>query len=280
MNFPVFNELSLQHPFQTENEAIAAAEGFAKTAKKLQAKGLNKIRSEQNTREIFLWKQENQFLTLHEWLFDKRNDYSIFLASMIIKPFIDEEDSDKEQQYMQNDFTLESNGLPCPGLAAAYLYDTLSLSFANGATWQTNDISICVTPNTGTKKTKKVEIVKNVYSENCLEDTAIQNFIQQRSVSLKQTDIAPQDKDLHLSPHHGQKELQDFWERLRESPYVVSAKSTKWGGKQFIRKTHSSGEIEIVLTETQKSYALMVQTTGKNIWETKAIAEKLKNQFT
>lgn len=89
----------------------------------------------------------------------------------------------------------------------------------------------------------------------------------------------PSEKKIHLSDHHGKKELQDLCDRIKNSPYVVEMRSTDWGGKNFIRKIHHNGIIEIVLYKTNRQYALQVQTTGSNEQQTKLIAEILKERY-
>jgi hypothetical protein len=56
-------------------------------------------------------------------------------------------------------------------------------------------------------------------------------------------------------------------------------RSTNWGGNAFIRKVHKEGIIEIVLFKTERQYALLVKTTGRNLRETKAIAEILDGHY-
>ena len=99
------------------------------------------------------------------------------------------------------------------------------------------------------------------------------------SVVLQETQIAPDTKNLHLADHHGQKELKALWEKLKNSPFVIEGRSTDWGGNRFIRKVEKNGVLEIVLVDSEKQYALWVQTTGTNLRETKAIAEILENRF-
>ena len=56
-------------------------------------------------------------------------------------------------------------------------------------------------------------------------------------------------------------------------------RSTNWGGKNFIRKKHKNGVIEIVLIDSEKEYALWVQTTGRNYRETEVIAKKIEERY-
>ncbi|MDR1342610.1 MAG: hypothetical protein LBK18_05045 [Prevotellaceae bacterium] len=67
-------------------------------------------------------------------------------------------------------------------------------------------------------------------------------------------------------------------ERLKHNPYVEEMRSTDWGGNRFIRKIHGNN-IEIVLHKTQRKYALLVKTTGRNLRETQGIAKILEEKF-
>jgi hypothetical protein len=51
------------------------------------------------------------------------------------------------------------------------------------------------------------------------------------------------------------------------------------GCNKFIKKCHRTGIIEIVLYKTDRKYSLQVQTTGRNLRETEAIAEILNDQY-
>ena len=86
-------------------------------------------------------------------------------------------------------------------------------------------------------------------------------------------------KGVSFAGIYSQQELNALWNKLKKSPYVTDALSIEWGGKRFIRKTYSSGAIEIVDNSTDEGYALLVQTTGRNMRETDAIAEILKERY-
>ena len=104
-------------------------------------------------------------------------------------------------------------------------------------------------------------------------------FLANNEFFLSKTTIPPLNKKIHLSDHHGKKELTDLCTRIKNSPYVEEMQSTNWGGKRFIRKVAANGIIEIVLYKSDKQYALNVQTTGKDFLETQAISEILSAKY-
>jgi hypothetical protein len=251
------------------SEAVSAARKY----------GFNIIRSEYDTHQI----QLTENYTLSQWLFsnDVPRDQRDFLFGMFTLPFISEDDEGIEDQYIEANYFFEdaANGIAktkCLGLAAAFLYDTISISLQSNNAWRKNilDISIELDGNI------QFEIVKNVYSKGCYDFPFIHDFVEKlEDVVLQESPLAPADKDLHLASHHGQNELKALWDRLKNNPYVVAARSTDWGGKRFIRKFNRNGVVEIVLVDSEREYALWVQTTGRNLRETKAIAEILQDRF-
>lgn len=129
--------------------------------------------------------------------------------------------------------------------------------------------------NFGTIKSEKQIANDQKYKEWCF------CFSDNKKELLKETSILAEDKKCHLADHHGKRELDELWKRIRNSPYIEAARSTNFGskGKVFIREIHNNGEIEIVLNNSDKEYALLVSTTGKDIYETTAIAEILKSTY-
>lgn len=92
-------------------------------------------------------------------------------------------------------------------------------------------------------------------------------------------DIHPDSKYYHFAEHHGKDKLTEFWKTIKNCPYIISAKSTNFGGNNFIREVYDDGIIEIVLQNTPRKYAISVQTTGKDSVETNAIAEIIKDKY-
>ena len=269
------NELSAKPLFDDKHLANVKMMEFAKAAKFARGKAIKRIRSNSYTNEIELAHN----YSMHDWLFDREfsaenHSFREFLQSMITPPYIDD---DREDDYISSDFIFEDveNAVPkqkCAGLAAAYLYDSLAISFRNGPAWEKNELTLLV-DNVG-------KTVLNVYSCDCLLNAKITSWIEKsRDIHLVETDILPCNKTAHYSDHHGKDKLEQFWKRLVNSPYVISARSTNWGGNKFIRKLEKDGMIEIVLVDTSLRYALQVKTTGRNFHETKCIAKILEEAY-
>jgi hypothetical protein len=277
----ILNELSIQPLSANKVEANKVMITFAETANKAKENGFNLIRSYSDVHSIEL----SQNYTLFNWLIDKETyvdeNYRNYLIGKIIKPFIKDEDEKVQEEYINANYYFEDRihsfpKIECIGLAAAYLYKTLSISFSKLPVWQQTKLPIIIEE----KGTSKIENVFNVSSKKSFEDSAIVFYVENSGdLTLEKTIILPDAKNQHLADHHGKKELQSLCDRLKNSPYVIEMRSTNWGGNDFIRKIHSDGIIEIVMNRTERKYALWVKTTGKNFRQTKAIAEILDDNY-
>ena len=275
----LFNELSITSPSANKYDANEKMKIFSKTVATARKKGFRNIRSHYDSHQIEL----AGGYSLYNWL-NSKDVPEIFrnnLYGMIVLPFIREDDEEIEAQFVKANYFFEdaANGISkteCLGLASAYLYETLSISLQSSNVWSKNSLDISVESNDN----KQIEAVRNVYSEGCFVVKVISDFVEQLgTIVLQETLMEPDSKNLHLADHHGQKELKALWAKLKNSPFVIEGRSTDWGGKRFIRKAEKNGVLEIVLVNSDKQYALLVQTTGSNLRETKAIAEILENRF-
>jgi len=270
-----FNELSVRPLFNSKHTMNIKMTEFAKTAKSAREKNIKHIKSDNHTNDIKLFDD----YSMHDWLFDREfrtenRDYQELLLSMITIPYID---IGMENEYLSQNFCFEdiSNDIPkqsCIGLAATNLYNSLAISFQNGSAWEKNILTITIDD--------KTNYVPNVYSPSCFLITEINEYIENnRDTRLIKSVICPCEKIAHFSDHHGKDKLKQFWKKLINSPYVISAKSTRFGGTKFIRKIGKSGLIEIVLVKTDRQYALQVETTGRNFQETYQIAKILEEKY-
>lgn len=275
----LFNELSIQ-PLAPDNyTANDRMKIFSEAVGEARKKGFRNIRSHYFANQIEL----SPNYTLYDWLNSKEVSeiYRNFLYGMIIPPFIREGDEAIESEYVNANYFFEDTEskiakTECIGLASAYLYEMPSVSFTSHPVWQKRILQIIIESVGESRK----EEVFNITTKTSFDDGEIAAFVESLvEITLDETTIAPDDKKYHISSHHGEKELKDFWGKLKRSPYVVEMRSTNWGGKRFIRNIGKTGVLEIVLVDTEKQYAMWIQTTGKNLRETKAIAEILQAEF-
>ena len=273
----MFNELSVTPYSANKYEAIQRMTLFAKTFKKSRDLGFKLIRSNVSVSEIHLADD----YTVHSWLMDSAVSPELkgFMFGSIITPFINEEDGQVEEAYIEAEYFYKTNEVEkvrCLGLAAAHLYELPTISLNTSAEWRRNLLPIIVEKN----ETSEDHQIPNVFDKSCFDKEGIAAFVENLGeVELITTTLKPNEKDIHLADHHGKDELQALCNRLINNEYVTAMRSTDWGGNTFIRKIHKDGVVEITLLKSKKKYALRVQTTGRNYRETEAIAHKLRERY-
>jgi hypothetical protein len=281
----MFNELSVFPLADNKYLANKKILLFAKTVSKARERGFQRIRTNCDFHDIIL---TNNY-SLYDWIFDneffKANHiYRDFLLGMFVKPFIDETDTEVEEQYINEHYYFEDVGnnikrCECFGLVSAYLYRTLSISFQSGSAWIKNNLEIAIVSDDHTVFKK----IKNVFSEICFKNPDIDNFIKQfETIKLVETIKLPDEKKLHLSSdHHGYEKLKNHWERLKKCPYVIEGRSTNFsrGSPQYIIKVEPEGFPGAIILAPDPPYTLWIQSTGRNYWETKEISRILQREY-
>jgi len=169
---------------------------FAKTVAEGKRKGFKNVRSHFATHDI---KFADDY-TMENWLNDKdfvnSKDYKDILFGMIILPFIKEEDEHIEEQYINANYFFEDvenvfAKFECIGLASAYLYDTLSISFSSSTYFRKTKIPIIVEQDGGIK----TDFVYNVFSNTSFNSDEILKQIESYgNVALEETRIKVTDK--------------------------------------------------------------------------------------
>lgn len=275
----LFNELSTKPLSPDKYPVIEKMRLFSETIAEGRRRGFKRIRSDLYTNEIELATN----YSVHDWLTDKQAPKNLRdnLYGMFILPFIKEGDEARESAYIESDYFFEDkdNGVPktkCVGLASAWIYETLTVSLQSSPAWLKNKLRITITSGEGTIE----ENVPNVFSKNCFTTDYINSEIEKSGdVVLLESDIAPDKKKIHLADHHGRRELAELWDKLKNSPFVTEGRSTEWGGDTFYKKPQKDGKVDIVHLRSNRRYALQIQTTGRNLRETIAIAKKLEERY-
>lgn len=271
----MFNELSTSPESPDKYAANEKVIQLIVTLKAGREYNFKKIRLEPLAHDILLAAD----YSLQDWLGNKSVsfEYKNFLLGSIVRPFIAEEDESIEDAYIASEYYFKDKTNKCDGLAAAYLYERPCISLESSPEWSQNQLPIVVETDGVAAKHQ----VYNVYSKECFETDIIREFIETLGEpELIETNTAPADKKIHLADHHGKKELAAFWKKLQNSPYVVSAQSTEWGrSSAVLRYIQKDGTFDFILQNTQRRYALKIQTTGRNYRETEAIAKILEEEY-
>ena len=222
----LFNELSINSLSVDKYAANEKMKVFSETVAAARKKRFRNIRSHFDSHQIGLAED----YTLYNWLISKDvpEVYRNNLYGMLILPFIKEDDEEVEAQFVEANYFFEDdeNGIEkteCLGLASAFLYETLCISLQSNKAWINNTLNITVEDNDNSQ----IEEVRNIHSKDCFNSLLIIDFIEQLgNIILDESPLTPDAKNLHLADHHGKKELKALWTKLKNSPYVVSARST------------------------------------------------------
>lgn len=274
----IFNELSSPVNCANKYEANDNMIKFAEAVNTASKHGFKNVRSNLFVNQIMLFED----YSVHSWLVDKdaSKDHKDFLFGKFVSPFINEEDVEIEEQYIDANYYFESaedniNRVECFGLASAHLYETLSVSFSSLPIWDRTRHSIVISKD----NQETIVDVLNVSSKESFEDEEITNHIQNtKTLELILTDTLPDNKLLNITgDHHGNKEREMLWHKIKNSPYVISMISTGgYGTDRFIRNITKDGIVEAVI---DGKYSIRIQTTGRNYRETKAIADILEEEY-
>lgn len=101
--------------------------------------------------------------------------------------------------------------------------------------------------------------------------------------SCHKEETSPEKKKINLpGTHHGNDVLMSFAKKLTQSPYVkevISSIEYQPRRTKPIKRVHPDGRIEIVMTNTDAGYGLVIQSTGTKKAETRAIAIHLEERF-
>jgi len=275
----IFNELSLPGNPENRFKGRNLMEKLLLTCKKAKEHNFDHLRLERDFLNYYI-AENYQILN---WLTDNLvgKTYKDLLLSLRIHPFIAEEDKTIENNYIANYYYLNAPQVKklhkkkTAGLAAAFLYKTLSISFKTDDIWDNEFIELI-------ENKEKIVSVNHISRPEHLK--AHHQWIQSKKpVELLESDILPAKKIINIRDDHGKDILTEFAKKLVKSPYVIKIINSlpfNPQEKNFIKKVHSDGKAEFVLNRTDKGYGLVVQTTGRDLRETEAIAKIINKKIT
>lgn len=223
--------------------------------------------------------------TLYEWVnqISNKNEKNIIL-SLIKKPFTNDilnEQSDRVYEYYFENQELGIEQTYCNGLSTAHITEIPSISLGGEAFWEQIQIYF-FKENTNGDIIENVKVL-NISIEDSLNNSLFSLFAESiAQFSLVESSLLPTQKSISFRQDHGTDILTTFANRLISSPYVISViNSLQFNPKtvRFIRNVFNDGKIEIVLHWEDAGFGMVIQTTGRNYRETKAIAKILQNEY-
>lgn len=278
----VFNEISFQphtdNEFTLKTQFLDLLKIFALAKKDY---GFKHIVFPSNISELKVTSSK----TFYEWAYSiaHQGDKNTIL-SLVKKPFTNELLAERVSDLNKFYYLNKNIGVPetyCSGMATSYLLESLCLSISSNPLWDENKIEFHKIINDDFE-TESVAAV-NVSKEDHFKVNYIKKFIEYLGeIKLDTNEVEPKLKPIALRDDHGKDKLMAFSKRLVNSKYIVSViNSLPFNPKaiNLINDIYPDGKIELVLYWEDKGIGLIIQTTGKNYRETKAIADILKKDF-
>lgn len=102
-------------------------------------------------------------------------------------------------------------------------------------------------------------------------------LLERVEMTPEPTPLRPEEKEKHLSQHHGKAELEPLTDKLLQSPFVVAVRST--GYRPHTRTAYEvdeQGNITCSLMKTDARYSLYVETTAMTKGQGQRVAEILQ----
>lgn len=274
------NELSLSSQAAERHTARERMRDFLLLCREARDKGFRVLRVARRFDELELC----EGYPVLEWYADSivsRTERDFFLS---FRKFPYESgDEEAEDDFLQADYLLHEpeeetyNGCVTEGLAWAYIRQTLSISFPVHPVWQRTYIHLLEQKVQGSAVVTVAQA--SVAGHIAKLNPWIEGLVKP---DLVESVLLPVDKRIALRDDHGKNILATFSKRLINSPYVegvVNSLPFNPRARSFIRKAYPDGRIEIVLLSTDRGLGLVVQSTGRTLRETQAIAEILKREY-
>lgn len=169
----------------------------------------------------------------------------------------------------------------CDGLAVADIMDIPAISLTNHAIWLSGRIIIYKE----TESTPEEIEVINLATDDFLISDFFRSFSERISeINLQQSPFTFDQKlrRISLRDDHGKNKLQLLAERIVRNDYVngiVNSLPFNSRTSRFIKSVYKNGYVEIVMHWEDDGYGMVIETTGRNLRETRAIANILRDQF-
>lgn len=276
-----FNEISGRYKEPNLYEAKARMQKFLDLCKRAKKEGFNLIR----TNRTFDQQELSDGYKIANWYDDatiSKTQKDFFLGYR--KFPCETGDDTSEAKFIEATYRLSEpeevnyNGETTEGLAWAYIRETLAISFPVNEVWKKTKIGILEE-----KRTNNTLVFTNHASQCEHIEFHLDWTDSLKEIDLIETDLPPGGKQINLRDDHGKNTLTtDFARKLTQSPYVTAViNSLPYNPKarSFIKKTFRDGKIEIVLVWTDEGLGMVVQSTGRNLRETTAIARMLQDKY-
>lgn len=282
-SFACFNDLSIQPLCTSEESAEQRVHDFLVMFKTVREHTkITKVRHYGNLTTILL----SPTKTLQDYINSHTKQPAMMaLLGIFTQPQVDMEDDILLQTYLDTTVGVkrENNVVSsADGFNAAYSQNTFCVGFRSSFFWERDFFELIVSSNTKKKNVNWACISVPFSNNNDNREQIFDSWLQDRHVELVTTNLNPEQKQIKVRDDHGKTELIEHARILNQNCFVegvVSSLPFKPHFREYIYKVYDDGMIDIVLWWKDKGFSLRVKTTGRNISETREIAQKLRDEF-
>lgn len=250
---------------------------YASVIKGVYTKGYHKIRYDKELCLIYLYDE----VSIRDLC--KRHPHEPefqLILSTFTRPGIDEQNEEYVNKFVNTSFELptDSKGNIANSFSYAYASNTICVGFESDSAWGQCMHSLKVTCD-DTCIQIQWPCISNI---NHLSSPAFLKWFEQNTpLVLKESTINSNDKTIHITDDYGKDVLLALSSRIKNNKYVEEIYSAPYRPhhNKFIYEITPSGIITIVLTQTPQHLSLTLKTTGRNLRETKAIADIIERQY-
>lgn len=253
-----FNELSINNLTEMTYEQIENLKGSYLGLKK-----------EKVTSCRISVKDSNDLLKMMEKL-PNRVNIKNFYYSFFKLPFESEIVDNNQEEYIRNKWKYKD--IECLGPAMAWIVNSMCLSLYQEE-W--NKSYFGISKNDETIKIRNVSRQTHVGEHKDF-------FEGNNPIELLESSLDCSEKEICLRDDHGKKELMELAQKIVKCKYVekiVNSLPFNPHDRNFIRKVKEDGLVEIVMIWTDRKYGMVIKTTGRNIRETRKIAQIIQEKY-
>ena len=276
-----FNELSISPLCHNDQEVSERVDRFINLYKTLYDIGYTRISNEVDASQVML----TDTLSLRDLCRQHSHDSKyILLATTWACPTIPNKEVNIHHLYEETIVELSKDGcwVNAEGFSWAVAANTLCAGFLSESFWNKCLFTLQITKDNGTEQKEWLCVSDAAHLSNANANQWIESH---KPLMLKVCDLSVKDKKAtikNIRDDHGKDVLTLFAKRLILNPYVegiINSLPFNRHESNFIHNISSDGKIELVLTNTDEGFGLVIQTTGRTTAQTDAIASILKKEF-
>lgn len=280
MNQVCFNELSTYPLCFSEGDADVRILLYVQTLKEAVSHGIKRVRYSDDLTSVPL----TDSLSLQDYCNTRmRSERVQLIMSMASKPQVPMDDNEAIEAYLKTETKIEKKGdaITADGFNAAFCLGTYCVGFASESFWDNPPFLIHVSSNGYQEQHQWYCVSRSEHINSNTFQTWLEQFLP---INLQETTLSPDEKKIELQQHHGVDILTEHAAKLIKSPYVegiLTSLEFNVNTKSYVYKQSdfAKGLIDVVLFWTDCHYSMRVKTTGRNIRETKRIAEILTEKY-